>query len=109
MTDIEVLRRLDETGIRREADFVVPMNGAQIPLPYMVVRRQETVEESDDGVVSYLAIDWTVALFTTNKDIALERAIRRALAGVQKIEVTSFPDGTPYQTNFEFTTKQTSP
>lgn len=33
-----ILARLAETGIRQEAEKVVPANGAPVPLPYHVVR-----------------------------------------------------------------------
>ena len=36
-----ILARLAETGIRQEAEKVVPANGAPVPLPYHVVRVDE--------------------------------------------------------------------
>lgn len=102
----DVLSQLDGIGIRREADYAVPINGAQIQLPYQVVRTRETIDGSDNGRAQLLKIEWTVALFTANKNPALERAISRALCGVGKVKITYFPDGTPYQTNFEFTTRE---
>lgn len=106
MIDTQILNRLDGTGIRREADSAVPMNGKVIPLPYMVVRQEVTVEGSDNGAVRFAVISWTVALFTANRDETRERLILRALAGVGPVRIERFPDGTPYQTNFEFTTRQ---
>lgn len=107
MTEKQVLNRLDGTGIRREQDLAVPINGHQIKLPYMVVRTERNIEGSDNGRVQFLRIDWTVALFTVNKDKALENKISGALGGVGAIVITNYPDGTPYQTNFEFTTRET--
>lgn len=48
---------------------------------------------------------WTIALFTANKDVALECKIRKALAGLGTIEIERFPDGEPYSVHFTFTTK----
>lgn len=107
MTRENVLKRLDGTGIRREEEFVVPINGSQVKLPYQVVRTKETISGSDNGNVQILKIEWTVALFTTNKDQARENLISKALHGVGKIEIIHYPDGRPYQTNFKFTTNQT--
>lgn len=46
-----------------------------------------------------------LALFTANKDVALECKIRKALAGLGTIEIERFPDGEPYSVHFTFTTK----
>lgn len=101
-----VLALLDATGIRREADFVVPINGTPVGLPYQVVRTKETVTGSDNGKVNTQKIEWGVSLFAANRDIALEDAIQKALVGVGKVEVIHFPDGKPYQTTFKFSTTQ---
>ena len=106
MTDIVLNNRLQATGIRLEQDFAVPVNGHVVNLPYMVVRRKETIDGSDNGRVQILRIEWIVALFTKNRDAALERIISKALRGVGKVEVNRYPDGKPYQTNFEFKTNQ---
>lgn len=100
-----VLARLDNTGIRREEETVVPINGATVLLPYMVVRSEETDSWSDMGRVGVTTIMWTVVLFTTNKDFALECKIRKALAGLGTVEIERFPDGEPYSVYFAFTTK----
>ena len=97
MTESQILNRLDGVGIRREQDFAVPMNGVQVNLPYMVARQDKTIEGSDNGRAQLLKIEWTVALFSTNKNQALENLISRALCGVGKMKITSFPDGTPYR------------
>ena len=101
----KILKRLDNTGIRREEEMVVPINGATVPLPYMVVRSEETDNWSDMGRVGVTTIMWTVVLFTANKDFALECKIRKALAGLGTVEITRYPDGQPYSVDFTFTTK----
>lgn len=106
MKDTEVLCQLDSTGISREQDFAVPVNGHQAKLPYLIVRRKETIDGSDNGNVQILRIEWIVALFTANRAEKLEQVISKVLCGVGKLEITRFPDGTPYQTNFEFKTNQ---
>lgn len=105
MKDTQIDVRLKIVGIPIEPDFAVPVNGVSRKLPYMVVRKKSTIEGSDNGNVQYMATEWLVALFAANKDPSLERKISLALAGVGKVEVDSFPDGTPYQTNFEFKTR----
>lgn len=101
----KVLARLDNTDIRREEETVVPINGATVPLPYMVVRSEETDTWGDMGRVCVTTIVWTVTLFTANKDFALECKIRKALAGLGTVEITRYPDGQPYSVDFTFTTK----
>jgi len=102
-----ILSLLDGTGIPREEDFAVPINGNTKKPPYMVVRTKETMEGDDLGRIRIQKTEWIVALFTVNREDALEERFCRALSTVGKVEVTRFPDGRPYQTNFEFTTKQT--
>lgn len=101
----KVLARLDKTNIRREEETVVPINGATEQLPYMVVRSEETDTWDDMGRVCVTTIVWTVTLFTTNKDFALECKIRKALAGLGTVSVERYPDGEPYSVDFTFTTK----
>lgn len=100
-----ILKRLDDTEIRREEETVTPISGAVVPLPYLIVRTEETDTGDDCGRVSITTTNWTVTLFTTNKDFALECKIRKALAVVGTVEVERFPDGEPYSVNFYFTTK----
>ena len=76
----KVLTRLDSTGIRREDEAAVPVNGVTVPLPYMVIRTIEKDAWDDLGRVCVKTIMWTIALFTANKDVALECKIRKALA-----------------------------
>lgn len=106
MTNEAVLARLDATGIRREADFMVPINNSQVKLPYQIVRTKETVTGSDNGNVNILKTEWGVALFTVNREAALEDRFRKALRDVGKVEIIRYPDGSPYQTTFKFTTNQ---
>ena len=105
ITREEILARLDKTNIRREEETVVPINGATEQLPYMVVRSEETDTWDDMGRVCVTTIVWTVTLFTTNKDFALECKIRKALAGLGTVRVERYPDGEPYSVDFTFTTK----
>lgn len=101
----KILERLDNTGIRREDETAVPINGATVPLPYMVVRSEESDKWADMGRVGVTTITWTVILFTTSKDFALECKIRKALAGLGTVEIERFPDGEPYSVYFTFITK----
>ena len=101
----KILERLDNTGIRREEETVVPINHATVPLPYMVVRSEENDSWADMGRVGVTTITWTVVLFTANKDFALECKIRKALAGLGTVEIERFPDGEPYSVYITFTTK----
>lgn len=105
ITREEILARLDKTNIRREEETVVPINGATEQLPYMVVRSEETDTWDDMGRVCVTTIVWTVTLFTTNKDFALECKIRKALAGLGTVNVERYPDGEPYSVDFTFKTK----
>lgn len=106
MTREEVYGRLDSTGIRREEDHVVPINSQKVKLPYLVTRTKETEEGDDLGRVRIQRIDWTVALFTIDRDDALVSKLSRALFGAGKVEIIRYPDGKPYQTNLKFTTRQ---
>ena len=105
ITREEILARLDKTNIRREEETVVPINGATEQLPYMVVRSEETDTWDDMGRVCIPTLVWTVTLFTTNKDFALECKIRKALAGLGTVNIERYPDGEPYSVDFTFTTK----
>lgn len=101
-----ILARLAETGIRQEAEKAVPANGTPVPLPYHVVRADEVEDGDDLGRVRIKTLTWAVALFTKNKDFALECKILAALQGCGPVNVDHFPDGTPYQTLFSFTTRE---
>ena len=106
MTKETVLAMLDTTGIRREADFAVPINGSPVAPPYQIVRTKETVTSSDNGKVNIQKIEWGVALFVANRSDALEEKFLKALRTVGRVEVIRYPDGKPYQTTFKFTTNQ---
>jgi len=106
MTRETVLEQIAKTGIRRESDFAVPINGSTVPLPYLVERTKENISGSDNGKVQIVKIEWAVALFAANRDTELERKIIQSLRGVGKVEITPYPDGSPYQTTFKFTTTQ---
>lgn len=101
----QVLERLDETGIRREEETATPISGQVVPLPYLIVRSEETDHWDDAGRVCFTAITWTITLFTANKDFALECNIRKALAGLGTVETRRYPDGVPYSVDFTFITK----
>ncbi len=101
----KILERLDKTGIRREEETVTPISGAVVPLPYLIARSEETDSWDDLGRVGFATIAWTITLFTVNKDFALECEIRKALAGLGKVETRRYPDGEPYSVDFTFTTK----
>lgn len=90
MTRDVIMQRIKGTEIRLESDFAVPINGAQVSLPYQVVRTKETITGSDNGKVRLVKIEWAVALFSRNRDRTLESKILKALQGVGKVEVTPY-------------------
>lgn len=102
----DVEKRLCDTGIRVEDERVVPINGFSVSLPYMVIRKNSTVIGSDNGRVQYEKTSWIVALFSANRDQKAEAKISAALAPVGRFEISHFPDGEIYQTDFEFSTNQ---
>lgn len=101
----KIIARLDGTGIPREEETATPDNGEVVPLPYMIVHSEEKDDWDDSGRVGFTAVTWTITLFTVNKDFALERKIRKALAGLGAVETRRYPDGEPYSVDFVFTTK----
>lgn len=104
MTEEQIRMGIAQTGIRVCDEADVPINGKSLPVPYLVIRTKETIEGSDNGLVQWKRIDWEVALFTANKAPELNRLLLAALRSVGRVEVLSFPDGTPYQTTFKFKT-----
>lgn len=104
MTETEIRQRLADTGIRVAGEADVPINDVTLPLPYLIIRQKTTVEGSDNGLVQFTRIEWEVSLFTPDKDPALNQRILAALRGCGRVEVLSFPDGSPYQTTFKFKT-----
>lgn len=107
MTKETVLQRISDTGIRKERDFAVPINGQTFPLPYLVIRSKDTVIGSDNGNVCLIRTDWEIPLFSANRALDLEQKLQKALLGVGKMEIIPYPDGTVYQTTFKFSTTQT--
>lgn len=101
-----VVGLLDSTGIRREEDTVVPINGKVVPLPYLVIRTKEAISGADNGKVGVLKTEWGVALFAKNRDCALEAKVQNAIRNVGAVEIIRYPDGPVYQTTFKFTTRQ---
>lgn len=101
-----VIGKLDATGIHREEDSATPISGARVPLPYMIVRQNQVITGDDAGRIHLMTTEWIVALFSANRDPNLECRLAKALQGVGKVTIKHFPDGTPYQTNFEFKTTQ---
>ena len=106
MQSNDIMKALEATEIPLEDERAVPCNGEARQLPYMVVRK-ETIDHGDDaGRIRLQKISWTVALFTKKKEPELDRKIRMALANVGGVKITPYPDGTPYETNFEFKTTE---
>ena len=101
----DISTRLQATGIRMEEEHVVPCNGINVALPYMVLRQESEMTGDDAGRIQLEEVHWTVALFSQQKAPDMERKIKLALAGLGRVKITSYPDGTPYETNFEFMTK----
>ena len=106
MTSDQIKAALLASGIPVEEEQAVPSNGVKKPLPYMVIRSDRIVDGDDAGRIRIHRINWTVALFTKEKEPGLDAKILRALASVGQVSVNPFPDGTPYQTNFEFKTTE---
>lgn len=100
-----ILERLKATGIRQEEETVVPVEGAIVAPPYLIVRTEEADAWCPGGRLGIRTTTWTVTLFTVNKDFALECKIRKALAGVGEIGIKRWPDGEPYAVDFTFITK----
>lgn len=100
-----ILERLKATGIRQEEETVVPVEGAIVTPPYQIIRTEESDAWYGGGRLGIRTTMWTVTLFTVNKDFALERKIRKALAGVGEVAIKRYPDGEPYAVDFTFTTK----
>lgn len=101
----KILERLKKTGVPIEEETATPTAGVPVPLPYLIIRSEETDDWDDMGRVCVTSITWTITLFTVNKDFALECKIRKALAGMRTVTVERFPDSEPYSVDFSFTTK----
>lgn len=101
----KILGRLENTGVPIEEETATPIAGETVPLPYLIIRSEETDTWDDMGRVCVTSITWTITLFTVNKDFALECKIRKALAGLGTVAVERFPDSEPYSVDFSFTKK----
>lgn len=66
-----ILARLAETGIRQEAEKVVPANGAPVPLPYHVVRADEVEDGDDLGRVRIKTLTWALPFLQKTKTLHL--------------------------------------
>lgn len=104
MTDKQIRNRLRVLGIREIPDVDVPINGTVQELPCYALLPKTTVIGSDNGSVGLRRTDWQLILLTAERDETLNRGILAALAGAGKVTAEPFPDLSPYQTTFKFTT-----
>ena len=104
MTNDAVFLRLEGLGVRMIEDIDVPINGQVQSLPCLAALPKTTVIGSDNGLVSLGKTEWQLILLTTNRDNDLNRRILAALAGCGRVTMEHFPDLSPYQTTFKFTT-----
>ena len=104
MTDTQIRNRLRVLNIREIPDVDVPINGTVQELPCYALLPTTTVIGSDNGSVGLLRTDWQLVLLTAQRDDELNRGILTALAGAGRVTAEPFPDLTPYQTTFKFTT-----
>lgn len=100
----EIRNRLRVLGIREIADVDVPINGKVQDLPCWALLPKTTAIGSDNGAVAVYRTDWQMILLTAEGDDGLNRCVLTALAGAGKVTVERFPDLSPYQTTFKFTT-----
>ena len=104
MTNEEIRRRLRKLGIRIIKDKDVPINGQVQKVPCLAMLPKTTVIGSDNGNVGIRRTDWQLILLTAERSDELNRGILAALAGAGKVTMEPFPDLSPYQTTFKFTT-----
>ncbi len=104
MTETEIRNRLRKLNVREIPDVDVPINGTVQELPCYALLPKTTVIGSDNGSVGLQRTDWQLILLTAERDEKLNRGILAALAGAGKPTVEPFPDLSPYQTTFKFTT-----
>ena len=104
MTETQIRKRLENLGVREIPDVDVPVNGIVQDLPCFALLPKTTVIGSDNGSVGLHRTDWQLILLTSERDDGLNRGILAALAGAGKPTMEPFPDLSPYQTTFKFTT-----
>ena len=104
MTEIQIRNRLRVLGIREIPDVDVPINGTVQALPCYALLPKTTVIGSDNGSVGLRRTDWQLILLTAERDEKLNKDILGALAGAGRPTMEPFPDLSPYQTTFKFTT-----
>lgn len=104
MTNEAVFSRLEGLGVRLIEDIDVPVNGHVQELPCLAALPKTTVIGSDNGLVSLRKSEWQLILLTSGRDNDLNRRILAALAGCGRVTMEHFPDLSPYQTTFKFTT-----
>lgn len=104
MTNKEIRRRLRELGIRIIKDKDVPINGQVQKVPCLALLPKTTVIGSDNGNVGIRRTDWQLILLTAERDEEKNALILDALKGCGKVTVEPFPELSPYQTTFKFTT-----
>ena len=104
MTEMEIRNRLRKLNVREIPDVDVPINGTVQELPCYALLPKTTVIGSDNGSVGLRRTDWQLILLTAERDEELNRGILGALAGAWKVTAEPFPDLSPYQTTFKFTT-----
>ena len=104
MTEPQIRKRLRILNIREIRDVDVPVNGVVQDLPCYALLPKTTVIGSDNGSVGLRRTDWQLILLTAERDETLNKGILSALAGAGKVTVEPFPDLSPYQTTFKFTT-----
>ena len=104
MTETQIRNRLRVLDIREIPDVDVPINGTVQELPCYALLPKTTVIGSDNGSVGLRRTAGQLILLTAERDEELSRGILAALAGAGKVTAEPFPDLSPYQTTFKFTT-----
>ena len=63
-----------------------------------------TLPAAIDCILAQTVTDWQLILLTAERDEKKETSILDALKGCGKVTVEPFPELSPYQTTFKFTT-----